>query len=323
MGEMFVVFTDTFYSVFQIFLIVLAVGLLVRFGVITQDSIKGLSSATVVVFLPCLMFSDITQHFDPGKMAYWWVLPLSGIAMAAFGLGAGALMFCRSFRENRNMVALAGLQNAGYLVLPIGKALFPDRFDGEFTVLCFLYIAGFSPILWSVGKALATTPKGSKSSDADYDWRGLITPPLMGTLLGLILVWTGLAGRIPATISKPIDLMGQAAVPVATFVLGASLGGIHLRFHHHLWDISRALSIKLFLTPMVTIAILYAIGLRGTDPLIGPFLVLQAASAPATALVLQIRRYGGDEHKVGAGLLVAYLLCMFTIPFWYAVWQAL
>jgi hypothetical protein len=323
MEQMLIVFRDTFLGVFQILLIVLVGGVLVRFRVIAQDHIKGLSVATVAVFFPCMMFSNITEHFDPAQMKFWWILPLSGFAMAVFGLGAGALVFCRSFRENRNMIALAGLHNAGYLVLPIGKALFPDRFDGEFSVMCFLFIMGFSPVLWSVGKALSTSSSGPSVKNGESDWRDMVTPPLMGTVLGLVFYWTGLASHIPKTVAMPISMLGEAAVPVATFILGASLGGISLRFQHHLWDITRAVFVKLILMPLVMILILRAIGLHGGASLMGPFLVLQAASAPATSLILQIRRYGGDEHKVGAGLLVAYLLCMFTIPFWYAVWQSL
>lgn len=321
MEQMQAVFQDSFFSVLQIFLAVLIGGAVVRLRLITQEHIKGLSVATVEVFLPCLMFSNITRHFNPGEMEYWWVIPLSGVAMALFGLGMGALVFCRSFRENRNMIALAGLHNAGYLVLPIGKALYPDRFDGEFSVMCFLFIMGFSPLLWSIGKALSTSTNDGPREK--WNWRGLVTPPLVATLLAIVLVMVGIARRIPETALMPISLLGEAAVPVATFILGASLGGVSLRFQHHMWDISRALAVKLFLLPLVAVAILYALGMHNSTSLMGPMLVLQAASAPATALILQIRRYGGHEDKVGAGLLVAYLLCMFTIPFWYATWETL
>jgi predicted permease len=43
---------------------------------------------------------------------------------------------------------------------------------------------------------------------------------------------------------------------------------------------------------------------------------MQAASAPATALILIARTYHGNTNKVGATMLFAYCCCIIAIPFW-------
>jgi predicted permease len=73
--------------------------------------------------------------------------------------------------------------------------------------------------------------------------------------------------------------------------------------------------------PVVTIAFLVLTDLGSGNPLLARFLVLEAASAPAVGLILQVRAYGGDENKVGTVMLVSYVLCVVSLPVWLAVWE--
>ena len=159
------VFYSSFISVFialaKIFFVALIAGLLIRKKILPQSFIQILSRLTVNVLLPCLIFSNILQHFEPWQLSFWWVIPLISVAMIGIGVGAAAIFFAGELPEKKNMLPLAGMQNAGYLVLPLGKILYPEQFD-EFSLYCFLYILGMTPILWSVGKVLTT--KGSNSS---------------------------------------------------------------------------------------------------------------------------------------------------------------
>jgi len=324
MSDLFLVFQATFVGILQVFLVALAGGLLVRFGWVMQSHIQGLSAATVVVFLPCLTFSNITQNFRVELFPMWWLLPISAVAMVGVGLLLGALAFCRELPEKKSMLAVAGLQNAGYLVLPIGQALFPAEFDARFSVYCFLYILGINPILWSVGRWLATSSRSER-----VHWRAFVTPPFVAVIISLTVVLTGLRDAVPEAAStyvtgpagRAIHLLGLAAVPVATFVLGASLGSIRLSPGAYWLDGLRALGIKLLVLPALTILALRMTGWCSEDALLGAFFVIQAASAPATAMTLQIRTYGGDEQKIGSLLFAGYLLCAVSLPFWYALWR--
>ena len=50
-------------------------------------------------------------------------------------------------------------------------------------------------------------------------------------------------------------------------------------------------------------------------------LVIEAASAPAVGLILQVKTYGGNEQKVGSLMLLSYIACIFTLPLWIAIWE--
>ena len=311
-------FQGTFVAVLQIALVVAGAGALVRGGIVTRDHIRALSVVTVNVFLPCLIVSNISKNFRPGENEIWWAVPLIGLAVALLGLAIALLFFFRELPEKLNILPLAFLQNAAFLILPIGQLLFPARFD-EFALFVFLYIIIHQPFVWSVGKVLMTTRKEGEP----FRIRQMFTPPMSANLLTVMAVLLGITRFIPDLVMTPVSLIGQAAVPTVTFILGASLGSLEFRKIRLDKDIVRILLVKLILLPAAVVGILSLTPLRETYPLLALIIVLQGASAPATALLLQVKTYGGDEEKVQTVLLLAYVLCLVTIPLWVALWQSL
>jgi len=307
-------FWGTFRAVLDIFVVVAAAGLLVRTNVVTQAHVSGLSAATVNVFLPALVFSNMVRTFDPSKLSFWWAIPLVSVAMVALGFGLAWLVFRRGLPEARNLLPLVAMQNAGYLVLPVGLRLFPDQFDA-FALYTFLFIMGLNPLLWSIGPLL-TSDRGAQAG-----WRGLVTPPLVASVLGILCAATHLQRLIPDVLLDATTLMGQAAVPVATFALGAILGGVPCCLREYGKDAFRVATLKLAVLPALVMAILFVVGLQGRHRLLAEFFVIQASAAPATGLILQVRTYGGDERKLGSIMLVCYALCSVTLPLCLVIWR--
>jgi predicted permease len=312
-----VTFAGTVPAIAIIFLIVLISVVMARRGLITQTQIDGLSSATVNLFLPCLIFAKVVEHFEPATQPGWWALPLAGIVIALVGTGFGALVFIGQLPGKKDMLPLAGMQNAGYLVLPVGLALYPDRFD-TFAVYVFLFVLGFNPILWGLGKILVTANHGQKPQ-----LRDLLTPPLVANLVGIGAALSGAGRLLPAPALDAIDLVGTAAVPVATVVLGAVLGGISVRFRSHLGDAVRAMTVKFLVLPLIVLFVLQAVRLHAANPLLAEFFMIEAASAPAVGLVLMVRTYGGNEQRVGTVMFLSYAVCTLALPAWIAVWRLL
>jgi len=319
-------FNATFWVIFrammQLLLIGVLAGFLVRRKWIAQDQIRALAVITVNVLLPAMIFSNIVKQFNPGATPGWWALPILGVGVSSAGLIMAWLLFRRELPQKNLMLALAALQNSGYMALPIGKMAFPDQFD-RFALFTFLFILGYNPFLWSVGKRLATTVAGNGESGG---WRGFITPPFVANVTSVLLVLIGVAGWIPKVVVESADMLGSATVPVATFVLGATVGGIALSRMPPWADAVRAIGVKLALLPALMVTVLAAITAWTTmriEPLLGHFLVIQAASAPATALALQVRKYGGDEQRLGSLMLLSYSLCLVSLPLWLALWGML
>lgn len=302
----------------RVFIIILVAGLLVRKKIITQEHINALSKVTVIVLLPSLVFSNTLLHFSTETLPYWWMLPLFGIAMSSVGVLFATGVFAFDFRKQRNMIAVSSMQNAGYLVLPIGQVVYPEHFT-EFTLITFLFILGYNPILWTLGKYLVT----SSDEKIKFSYKTLITPPAVANILSLIIALLGWQKFFPDVFVGSVDLIGRAAVPIATFVLGATLGTVSLKKFPKLINIFRVILVKYLMLPVVTIIILHYFKIGETHPLLADFFVIQAAAAPATGLILQVRTYGGDVQKVAGMMLITYVVCLLALPFWIALWHTL
>lgn len=315
------IFTATFFPVFKavliIFIVAIASGILLRKNIIRQVDIESMSHITITILLPCLIFSKILTSFDPATFIYWWMLPLSAFFMIGLALGISYLFYFKQAAQKKNLMAVSAFMNANYMVLPIAQMVFVEQFN-EFLAYCFLFILGVSISLWSVGKYLVTSSAGEKISI-----KGILTPPLIANFGSIILVLTGLNRFIPDIVLKPIDFIGQAAIPVANIVLGATLASISIRKIPRITDIIKVAGTKLFFLPIIVITILYYTQWLQDYPLIADLLVLQASVAPATQLIVQVRKYGGDAQLVGSMMLVNYTLCIITIPAWLAFWRLL
>jgi len=318
--------TVTFLAMLKIFLVMLAAGVLVRKKVLTPVHIQGLTAATVDVFLPCMTFRSILTQLKPGEFTIWWVLPLAAVVMMLLGMALCALFFVGELSEKKNMIPIAGIHNAAYMVLPLGALLFPGQF-ALLSLYVFLFLLGQSPIIWSIGKYMTTAVRGSR-----FRWKDLLTPPLVSALIALLLVFSGIRdillpsgnppdGSFMDVILSALKLLGDATVPVALFVLGGVLGLSNIRTGSIKWDSIRVMLVKYLLLPAITLGVVYVLGIDKKNPLLATFLIIQSSAPPAIAIILQVNKYGGDEQKVGSVVLLAYLACLISMPFWLSVWN--
>jgi len=315
------IFITTLTAMLQIALIAIAAAVLLRKHIITDSHVAALTAVTVNVLLPCMVFANLIRRFDPSEFAYWPVMPVISVLLISTGLILAGALFYRDLGEKRNMLAPAAIQNAGYLILPLGQMLYPDQFD-EFAMYTFLLILGFNPMLWSVGKFLISTDRHEKVSI-----KRMLTPPFVASVGTLTIVLLGLH-KIPPpglldVVVTPIEMLGSATPPVSMFVLGAMLATAKWDFRAYWKDAYRILVVKFVFLPTVMIGTLYCLKIHDSHPLLASMLVMQAASAPAVGLMMQVKHYGGNVEKISSIVLLCYLVCILAMPFWLALWNTL
>ena len=299
----------------QVLLIALAGAVLVRKQIFKSSDVKGLTLIVINVLLPSMIFSKIVQSLDPLKFPLWWVLPFVGIGLIAVGIIFALLFFFRDLSAKKSLLPIASMQNAGYLALPLGQAIYPEHFD-LYALYTFLIIMGLNPILWSVGKFLNTG-----GNMIEFSWKQFITPPFIANVLGIMFVLSGWHHFIPKIIFNAIELTGTATVPIANFILGAVLGGISLRVWPSFSDTVRVLGVKFLIIPLFTVLVMIFLHIKQTNALMSDVILIQAVSPPAIAILIQIKNYGGDQQKSGSLMLIAYASCIIIIPLWMAIWS--
>ncbi len=310
-------FSSTFSAVLQIFLVAAVGALSARFKLLKPEQTRTLSAIAVRVFMPCLIFANVIKNFQPAQIWLWLALAASAVIMMGFGITVGAAIYRKQLPGGKNMLALAGIQNAGFLVLPLGSILYPES-EPRFYLYCFLYFTGVNMMIWGVGKFLVSTEAHEKMS-----FRGLINPPFLTTTLTPILVLLRADAVIPSILVKSVAMLGQAAVPMAIFILGAMLGQVKLKMRPYYMDILKTAAVKFIVLPVVTIAVVWLLKLHETNLLLAYFFVLQSAAAPAINLMIQVSHYGGDQQKIGAMYLAHYLICILAMPLWLGLFNAL
>ena len=314
-GLFFATLSANTLALVQVLLIALAGAILVRREVFKSGDLKGLTLIMINVLLPSMIFSKITGTLDPQSFPLWWVLPLVGIGLILVGVFFALLLFMGDLSSKRSLLPVASMQNAGYLALPLGQAIYPEQFD-RYALYTFLIIMGLNPVLWSVGKYLSTGGHLIK-----FSWKQFVTPPFIANLLGILFVLSGLHHFIPKVVGNAIELTGTATVPIANFILGAVLGGISLKMWPSFSDTLRVLSVKFLIIPLVSVMVMVMLNVKVINPLMSDVILIQAVSPPAIAILIQIRNYGGDAQKSGSLMLISYIACLVVIPVWMSIWS--
>ena len=318
MNTLFSNFITVFEAVAQIGVVILLAGWLVRRNIIPAGGVKLISDIVINVFLPCLIFSNILVRFQPSKFTGWWLLPLSATLLLLVGWSIAQILFCKAGEARRELIPLAFLQNAAYLVLPIGKIILKEDFD-QFALYCFLILLANNPLLWLIGKHYLRR----RETREVFKWQRLLSPPIYANIIALTLVITNLRDFVPSVITETASFLGEGAIPIATFALGASLGSINLNFRRYLKPGSLVILQKLFLIPAAILGIMAFVPWLRSDPILILLFTLQAASAPATSLILQSSSYSDNSERVGTIIVMCYIVCIISIPLWVAIAQAL
>lgn len=305
------------YAVIKLALVVVVSGSLVRAKIIAKETIRPLSQLVVTFFLPALILSNILGKLDTQETPNWWTMPLCGVGLCFLALGIAIVAPSKVLRERRELIPASFLQNSAFLVLPLAQSLLGEQDYATFSLMVFLFLIGYNPMLWLFGKHFMRP----KEENEAFAWKNILSTPLLSCVLAIFLVLSGLRDFIPNMAMENLAFIGEGTVPLATFILGATLGSMKIDIRPYWKDIVFVAIKKLIIVPAIVFgAILYIPWLYST-PVVALFFILQAASPPATSLAIQAQAYGGNTDRIGSILLGNYALCIITIPVWILLMQ--
>ena len=173
-------------------------------------------------------------------------------------------------------------------------------------IYVILSLVGFDILLWSLGVWLMTGEQGKK-----FDFRKLVNPPMLATLIAVLLMFLGLGQKIPGVVLNPIKMLGNCLLPLVMLVLGGNFALTSLK-NVQIADALSVVVTKLVIYP--ALMILFVVALR-VPYLIGFFLVLEAAVPSANSLSVIGRYYRtGNQNMINQGLFFTNILSIVTIP---------
>ncbi len=299
-------FKVTGLAVAQIFILGVIGYFLVKKNILGQSGLDTLSRLAIEVTFPAMIFCQLIRDFSFKLYPFWWVYPLISIAITIVGLAVGSIfVFFIRGRENKvQFLSLITFQNSGYLPLALTAALLPAEQAGTIFIYLFLFLLGFNLIMFSFGVYLLFLAKSRK-----FEWLSLFSPPVLATLVTMLLVLIGFNKILPDFVFRPLKLVGDCTLPLAIFVVGGNLAQIQLR------SIDKR---AMFLLVLAKLIILPLIGLFfltkfKIPELIGLLLLIELAVPSATTLSVLVRHYKKEDLLISQGVFLSHIFSIITL----------
>jgi len=275
-------------------------------GLVKSGTDAPLTVLAVQFLLPCLILdkicgNDALRHTPTlvwsavlgfaGVVAGTMIAYICGRWLIRLGRGGGLRTFAMS----------TGLQNYGFMAIPVMAAIFPgDRALG----VLFLHNLGVELAMWTVGLVLL---QGSWSGV----WRFLLNGPILAVVLGVLLVKTGYDRMIPVPLETALAMLGNCAVPISLLLVGMTIADLVGKERPSLRIMPAAVVLRLAVIPLFLLAaarwLPLVVELRQV-------LVVQAAMPAAVFSIVLARHYGGHPGTAVQVVLATNLAGLLTIP---------
>jgi hypothetical protein len=289
-----------------------------RAGWLTAEADASLLRMVVNLLYPCLIFKTLLGNSaiaEPGNLL---VAPLVGFCTVAFGYAAcyfaAPLFGVKESGPRRTFAFTAGLQNYGYIALPVVQKLFDERPghppEAGTTAVLFIHNVGVEAALWTLGIMLLT-----QTSPRD-GWRKIISVPLMAIATAIALNFAGARDWLPAVVQSAVRSLGDSAIPLGLVLTGAvfadQLQERSFAPRHGAVALG-ACVLRIAVLPILMLAV--ARWLPAPKELRHVVLV-QAAMPSAVVPVILSKHYGGDASVAMRIVLFTSVIGLVTIPLW-------
>lgn len=303
----FEAFKTAFSGVAQILILGLIGYFLKKRNALSEAGLDALSSLTINVTLPLLIFCQLVADFNFALYPDWWLFPLISIAVTLVGLAVGVvfLRFISGRQRRLQFLNLVTFQNSGYLPLAMVAALLPAEQVGPMFIYLFLFLIGFNLIMWPLAAYILSFSKDTRIRLSD-----IFNPPVIAAILGVAAAFFGINKFVPALVLKPLKMVGDCTLPLAMFVVGADLARIKVE-HFDRKAMLLLVAAKLVVLPALG---LWFVSRFRMPELLGLLILLQLAVPPATSLSVIARHYKKEDLLISQGIFFGHVLSLVTMP---------
>lgn len=276
-----------------------------RTGLLRVEADVSLMKLSVMMLTPALIIERVVGN--PAVMSLPPVLVAAGLGYGLVALGIALTYFLAPLiglkkGEGRRTFSVAcGLQNYGFVAIPIVTALFPDK--GTLGVL-FTFTLGVELACWTAGVGLLT---GLNKAP----WRLALNAPVITILISLVLNFTGLHAHVPQIAHKTFTMLGTCAVPLAVLLIGASIADLWGQdaMQWKVAVVSPILRLGIIPIAFLAVACYLPISLE-----LKRVIVVQGAMPSAVFNIMIARLYGGHASTAVQVVMATTLVSCVTTP---------
>lgn len=304
-------------AVLPVYLLVAVGVILRRTKLLSAELDSGLLRLIIHFLYPCLILDKVLGNDlvrDPAVVGWGigigFLVIMIGYAVAwsvsrMLGMSKGS--------GSRSFTVSAGLQNYGYVAIPLLIALFVAQ-NGDDRVLGVLFVhsLGVEIALWIVGVMILS---GSWWKSP----RALVNGPIVAVVVGLVGVYSGgwrlldmqEGPLLGVTIRQTMSWLGGCAFPMALILIGATIHDL-LGKEKIDWKVAAgAVLVRNVLMAGIILALAKFL------PLITELkqvLIVQAAMPAAVSPILLTRLYGGKPQVAVQVVISTSVVALVTTP---------
>ena len=271
-----------------------------RLKLLRQDGVKCINDIVIYIVNPCLIVSAFQRDFEAALLRDF-LRALMGAAIAhLICLVIASLIFRKQEEGRRRVLRFASIfSNCGFMGIPLLSALLGP--DGVFYGAAYLVV--FNLLIWSYGQYIMA--KGSEGFETK---KIILNPGVIAVIIGLLFFFT--STRLPQIIMIPVDYMASLNTPVPMLIIGYTMSKFKFKDLLGGFDEVKVYLIRLVVSPLILLGILYAMGIRGTVLTA----VIVSASAPTAALTTMFAiKFGCDEELSARIVSTSTLLSIVTM----------
>lgn len=275
-----------------------------RSRVLPASAIPGLNAFVLFFALPCMLFRfgsslPVSQVLNPSvAIVYLAAMPIMVL---------GTIWLTRSARLSNRDAAFgamtAAYTNTGFMGVPMLAALFGPAAAG--VVITTLLVDMLVTSSLCIGLSEAEGDDGARiqreRTAVVRALRGAVTNPLPWAI-GLGMVFSALSLALPGPLDAIVRMLGDAATPVALFVIGTILwrAGQHVHTRTPVAQFLPVALLKLLVHPLLVLGIgSLAVWLGAPLSHFDLTIVVLAAALPsASSVALLAERYGADTGRI-------------------------
>ena len=275
-----------------------------------DDKSRGLLAKLVTqVALPCYMLYTITQRFtaaDLLKMLPALRFPaLSMVVLLGIATGVARIFAVRQDRRGL-FISMFFNSNTIFVGLPINQALFGDA---SIPYVLIYYMCN-TTFFWTLGTYLIQRDgEGEARFDLKTSLKNVFSPPLMGFLLGLVLVMLQI--KLPAFLASDLQYLGNLTTPLSMIFIGLSVS--HVGVKQLVLGKEQLLILlgRFLVAPLLMASIVYWMPLPN---LMKQVFIIQSAMPVMTNAPVVARLYGADSDYAAVMVTETTLATMVVIP---------
>lgn len=275
-----------------------------------DDKSRGLLAKLVTqVALPCYMLYTITQRFtaaDLLKMLPALRFPaLSMVILLGIATGVARIFAVRQDRRGL-FISMFFNSNTIFVGLPINQALFGDA---SIPYVLIYYMCN-TTFFWTLGTYLIQRDgEGEAQFDLKTSLKKVFSPPLMGFLLGLVLVMLQI--KLPAFLASDLQYLGNLTTPLSMIFIGLSVSHVGVKQLVLGKDQLLILLGRFLVAPLLMATIVYWTPLPS---LMKQVFIIQSAMPVMTNAPVVARLYGADSDYAAVMVTETTLATMVVIP---------